>query len=125
MASTLRIGIVGTFSSAFICAGADQFMPCPWAQEPYSEGDDSGDVRRVQENEGSSFVTGNVTEVVAGLSGSLSRNARVGRGDDVEVPDRASLRKAGEILGELRRRAGQRTRPRPELDYIDRLLRRF
>ena len=51
--------------------------------------------------------------------------ARVGLGDDVEVPDKASLRKAGEILGELRRRAGQRTRPRPELDYIDRLLRRF
>ena len=26
---------------------------------------------------------------------------------------------------ELRRRAGERFRPRPELDYIDRLLRRF
>ncbi len=51
--------------------------------------------------------------------------ASVGPGDDVEVPDKASLRKADEILGELRRRAGQRTRPRPELDYIDRLLRRF
>ena len=51
--------------------------------------------------------------------------ASAGPGDDVEVPDKASLRRAGEILGELRRRAGQRTRPPPELDYIDRLLRRF
>ncbi|MCP5366535.1 MAG: TIGR02302 family protein [Hyphomicrobiales bacterium] len=43
----------------------------------------------------------------------------------VKVPDAADLRRAGEILRELRRRAGQHQRPRPERDYIDRLLRRF
>jgi hypothetical protein len=30
-----------------------------------------------------------------------------------------------EILEELRRRAGESERPKPELDYIDRLLRQF
>ena len=53
------------------------------------------------------------------------RGAGADAGGDVEVPDKASLQKAREILDELRRRAGQRTRPRPERDYIDRLLRRF
>jgi len=32
---------------------------------------------------------------------------------------------SGEILDELRRRAGERSRPEIELDYIDRLLKRF
>ena len=45
--------------------------------------------------------------------------------DSVKVPDAADLRRAGEILRELRRRAGQHQRPKPERDYIDRLLRRF
>ncbi len=46
-------------------------------------------------------------------------------GGRVKIPDKAELRKAREILDELYRRAGQRDRPEPELDYIDRLLRRF
>jgi uncharacterized protein (TIGR02302 family) len=41
------------------------------------------------------------------------------------IPDHAELQRAHEILEELRRRAAERFRPRPELDYIDRLLRRF
>ncbi len=44
---------------------------------------------------------------------------------DVLVPDKADLQRARQILDELRRRAGQRIRPMLELDYIDRLLRRF
>jgi hypothetical protein len=32
------------------------------------------------------------------------------------------MRRAREILDELRRRAGERNRPQIELDYIDRLL---
>jgi uncharacterized protein (TIGR02302 family) len=44
---------------------------------------------------------------------------------DVEIPDRLEMRRVDEILRELRRRAGEAGRPRPELDYIDRLLRRF
>jgi uncharacterized protein (TIGR02302 family) len=51
-----------------------------------------------------------------------------GRGmntEDVEIPDRDTLRAARQILEELRRRAGERDRPKPELDYIDRLLKQF
>jgi uncharacterized protein (TIGR02302 family) len=43
----------------------------------------------------------------------------------VEIPDDSILQKSREILDELRRRAGDRARPAIELDYIDRLLRRF
>ncbi len=45
--------------------------------------------------------------------------------EGVEIPDRMELRRAREILDELRRRRGDRWRPAQELDYIDRLLRRF
>jgi uncharacterized protein (TIGR02302 family) len=44
---------------------------------------------------------------------------------DVKIPDDNILQKSRDILDELRRRAGQRTRPQIELDYIDRLLKRF
>jgi uncharacterized protein (TIGR02302 family) len=43
----------------------------------------------------------------------------------LKIPERSELQRAQEILEELRRRAAERFRPRPELDYIDRLLRRF
>ncbi|WNK00679.1 TIGR02302 family protein [Thalassospiraceae bacterium LMO-JJ14] len=41
---------------------------------------------------------------------------------DVQVPNRMEMRRAREILDELRKRSGERTRPPLELDYIDRLL---
>jgi uncharacterized protein (TIGR02302 family) len=44
---------------------------------------------------------------------------------DVKIPDRSTMQKAREILDELRRRAGERSRPEIERDYIDRLLQRF
>lgn len=44
---------------------------------------------------------------------------------DVKIPERGEVRRAGEILEELRRRAGERQRPEAELDYIERLLRQF
>lgn len=44
---------------------------------------------------------------------------------DVKIPDKDILQKSREILDELRRRAGERFRPAIELDYIDRLLKRF
>jgi uncharacterized protein (TIGR02302 family) len=44
---------------------------------------------------------------------------------DVKIPDQNILEKSRQILDELRRRAGERTRPEIELDYIDRLLKRF
>jgi len=46
-------------------------------------------------------------------------------GSDVVVPTEMELQRAREIQEELRRRAGERERPQQELDYIDRLLRRF
>jgi uncharacterized protein (TIGR02302 family) len=44
---------------------------------------------------------------------------------DVAIPDDSVLQKSRQILDELRRRAGERSRPAIELDYIDRLLRQF
>lgn len=44
---------------------------------------------------------------------------------DIMIPDEGAVQRAQKILEELRRRAGQNYRPRIELDYIDRLLRRF
>jgi hypothetical protein len=43
----------------------------------------------------------------------------------VQIPTQSDLQRAREILDELRRRAGERNRPEFELDYIERLLRRF
>jgi uncharacterized protein (TIGR02302 family) len=43
----------------------------------------------------------------------------------VGIPDASELQRAQEILNELQRRAGERARPTDELDYIERLLRRF
>ena len=43
----------------------------------------------------------------------------------MEIPDEAGLRRAQELLDELRRRAGDQGRTPLELDYIERLLRRF
>jgi uncharacterized protein (TIGR02302 family) len=43
----------------------------------------------------------------------------------VKVPDKMDLRRAREILDELRRRAGEHTRPKFERNYIDRLLKTY
>lgn len=45
--------------------------------------------------------------------------------DKVKIPDAMDLRQAHDIVRELRRRAGERSRPQLERDYIDRLLRQF
>jgi ElaB/YqjD/DUF883 family membrane-anchored ribosome-binding protein len=45
--------------------------------------------------------------------------------NDVKIPEQSELQRAREILDELRRRAGQYSRPQPEREYIDRLLKRF
>ena len=46
-------------------------------------------------------------------------------GTSVKVPDEIDVQKAREILEELRRRLSDPSRPMMELDYIERLLRRF
>ena len=44
---------------------------------------------------------------------------------EVDVPSRMEMRRAREILEELRKRSGERERPPMERDYIDRLLKQF
>ena len=44
---------------------------------------------------------------------------------ETDLPSRMEMRRAREILEELRKRSGQRQRPPLERDYIDRLLRQF
>lgn len=46
-------------------------------------------------------------------------------GTSVKVPDQIDIQRARQILEELRRRLSEPTRPPVELDYIERLLRRF
>jgi uncharacterized protein (TIGR02302 family) len=46
-------------------------------------------------------------------------------GGDVQVPDQAQAGRARAIQEELRRRDSERTRPQPELDYFQRLLKPF
>jgi uncharacterized protein (TIGR02302 family) len=46
-------------------------------------------------------------------------------GTSVKVPNAIDAQRAREILDELRRRSGESLRPPTELDYIDRLLKRF
>ena len=45
--------------------------------------------------------------------------------DDVDIPDESETQRSWEILQELRRRAGEIGRPELEMDYLERLLRRF
>ncbi len=54
----------------------------------------------------------------------MSNNGSLDQGD-VKIPDENILQKSRRILDELRRRAGERFRPTIELDYIERLLKRF
>jgi len=46
-------------------------------------------------------------------------------GTGTKLPSESDLQRARSILEELRRRAGERNRPKEELDYIDRLLKQF
>jgi hypothetical protein len=46
-------------------------------------------------------------------------------GVGVKVPDQIDIQRAREILEELRRRIGESTRPPVELEYLERLLKRF
>lgn len=46
-------------------------------------------------------------------------------GSGTKLPSESDLQRARSILEELRRRAGERNRPKEELDYIDRLLKQF
>ncbi len=90
-----------------------------------------------------------MAEGLRGLARELARQMGAGQGDEtdgnpfdedplgrpaarggmdtstIQLPEKADLQRAREILDELRRRAGERRRPELERDYIDRLLERF
>jgi hypothetical protein len=60
----------------------------------------------------------------------LGRRTREGpsgaeEGSDTRVPDEMEILRSRRVQEELRRRGAERERPQQELDYIDRLLRRF
>jgi hypothetical protein len=79
-----------------------------------AQGDDSGSADRDSPENGDRDPFGRP----------MSSNGPYDQGD-VQLPDASILQKSREILDELRRRAGERARPTIELDYIERLLRRF
>jgi hypothetical protein len=78
-----------------------------------------GSMMGLSEGEG---PNGGGTRDIFGRSANGQRGFGTG---PLAIPDHSEIQRAHEILEELRRRAGERFRPRPELDYIDRLLRRF
>ena len=45
--------------------------------------------------------------------------------DAVRIPEESDVQRARDILNEIQRRLGERTRPQPERDYLDRLIERF
>ena len=58
----------------------------------------------------------------------LGREIEEGGGfnqNTIKIDSRSTIKRARQILDELRRRAGEQFRPKIELDYIDRLLKRF
>ena len=57
--------------------------------------------------------------------GRTGEGAGAVRTDAVNIPSEAEVKRAREILDELRRRAANRNRPQVEREYLDRLLRRF
>ena len=58
------------------------------------------------------------------LGREMGNNGQFGT-DDNMLQDGDVYRRAEEILGEIRRRAGEQERPDIELDYLKRLLERF
>ena len=73
------------------------------------------DGRKKQEGQ-----TGELDPLGRQTSGSNAEGA-----DDVSVPTQTERQRAREILDELRRRAGDTTRPEAEREYLKRLLDRF
>lgn len=57
--------------------------------------------------------------------GRSTQNSGMTPDGQVKVPEAADLQQARQILDELRRRLGERTRPAGELDYLERLIERF
>jgi uncharacterized protein (TIGR02302 family) len=74
---------------------------------------------------GRQFGRGPNGEVPRDPLGRPQRSEGPDLGTTVKVPDEIDVQRAREIMEELRRRLGEQNRPTLELDYIERLLRRF
>jgi hypothetical protein len=74
---------------------------------------------------GRQFGRGPNGEVPRDPLGRPQRSEGPDLGTTVKVPDEIDIQRAREIMEELRRRLGEQNRPTLELDYIERLLRRF
>jgi uncharacterized protein (TIGR02302 family) len=61
----------------------------------------------------------------AGAQGSTDPLGRATGGRQMPIPDAQVLKRARDILMELRKKAGEMNRPKEERDYIERLLKQF
>ena len=94
------------------------------------EGEEDGDP---QDMAGDSQPGGNGQDQAQGQGegrdplGRRSRdvNGNADNGADTRVPEEAELLRTRRLQEELRKRGGERERPAEELEYIDRLLKRF
>lgn len=57
--------------------------------------------------------------------GRPQRATRAQDGERVRIPEESDIQRARDILNEIQRRLGERTRPQTERDYLDRLIERF
>lgn len=57
--------------------------------------------------------------------GRPQRATRAQDGERVRIPEESDVQRARDILDEIQRRLGERTRPQTERDYLDRLIERF
>ena len=116
-------------------AMAKQFGPGQSGQDGSEEGDSDGPMGfSLQDGQGDQngrgYRQGSPEREQPGGRDPLGR--RYGQGSsgadesaDVTVPEERERQRTQAIQEELRRRGGERERPQPELEYIDRLLKQF
>lgn len=95
--------------------------------EGEEEGEESGDMMGEGQGQGEGQDTAQDQGPGRDPLGRRTREAPGAQdnGSDTRVPDEAELLRTRRLQDELRRRGAERERPQEELDYIDRLLRRF
>ncbi len=101
------------------------------------QGDGSGQANGIQPGDGTAFGEGDGSDgqgrpdggTPGGQTDPFGRQLPGGLagsdGGETQVPEQMEQARTRAIQDELRRRGGERTRPQPELDYIERLLQPF
>jgi hypothetical protein len=100
-----------------MAAGGQQLAIVPGAGDPNGTGDDFG------MNPGGEGEDGPLDPLGRPLQ--QGTGGKAADDNSVKVPDEMEQLRTRAIQDELRRRGGQLSRPREELDYIDRLLKPF